>query len=482
MRVLTPFVAIAVLVTAGSVAPLRSQEPVPPTAAQPADTAPRYAFALGIVFDSVRSKPLSGAVIRLDSSTVFTVADNDGRFRMDSIPPGQHRLHVEHPVLDTLGVALQTPLETFRAGAPLIAAMATPSAETLIGMICSPAWRARGPAAFTGRVREADTGTPAAGAKVSLVWYELDIGAGLRRTPRVREATVGADGTYRICGLPAQLEGKVQVISGPLTSGEITIEFGNDLLFMRNMSIAPASAVVASTDSAGVRDVRVIGTARLTGRVLNAGGQPISGARVQLDGTTRIALTRANGEFTLDSLPAGTQTVTVRHLGYSPVEEAVDLASAEPSTVTLRMSDYVPVLETVRVTAQRERTLDAVGYARRKRSGLGHYLEGEQINKDTRHFSDVLRVVPGIRVMPGHMGRQVVTSSRGVNGCVTFWVDGTPWQSMEAGDIDDFVRPHELGALEVYSPSTTPAEFQRPGSSCTTVVAWTARRLDRGRR
>ena len=462
----------------------RAQDPAAPAGSRPdsASASSSGGIAIGVVFDSVRAKPLSGAIIRLDSSGLVTRADDNGRFRLDSIPPGLHHLRVEHPVLDTLGVALRSPAENFQPGAPIIVLMATPSPETLIRMVCTPAWRARGPAAFMGRVREADTGTPAEGAKVSLVWYEIEVSAGLRRTPRVREATVGADGTYRICGLPAQLEGRVQVMSGPLTSGEISVEFGNDLLFVRNMSIAPASAVVATRDS-GVAGVRVLGTARLSGRVLNASGQPISGARVQLDGTPRTAVTRQNGEFVLDSLPPGTQTVTVRHLGYAPVEEAVDLASAEPGSVTIRMSDYVPVLETVRVTAARERALDVVGYARRKRTGLGHYLEGDQINTHALHFSDVLRTVPGIRVQTAGMGRQVVTSTRGANGCVMFWVDGTPWQSMEPGDIDDFVKPHELGAIEVYSPTNTPAEFQNPqNSSCTTVVGWTSRRLDRNRR
>lgn len=475
------------VVAALAAAPVRAQNPPPatqrPDSAAPAAPATQFGLAIGTVFDSVRLKPLAGAIVRLDSSTHFTTADDNGRFRLDSIPPGLHHLRVEHPVLDTLGVSLRTEDDAYRAGSPLFVQLATPTAQTLIRMVCSPAWRARGPAAFMGKVREADTEHPATGAKVSLVWYELDIRDGLRRAPRVREATVGRDGTYRICGLPAKLDGKVQVISGPLTSGEITVSFGEDLLFVRNMSIAPASAIVATTDSGVVTDVRVMGTAQLTGRVLNAAGQPISGARVQLDGTPRVATTRANGDFTLDSLPPGTQSVTVRHLGYSPVEEAVDLASAAPSSVTIRMSEYVPVLETVRVTAQRERSLDAVGYLRRKRTGMGHYLEGDQINTTSRYFSDVLRVIPGIQVQSAGFGRQVVRSSRGANGCVMFWVDGTPWQSMEPGDIDDFIKPHELGAIEVYSPTNTPAEFQGArGSSCTTIVGWTQRRLDRNRR
>ena len=444
------------------------------------------ATAIGVVFDSVRMKPLGGAIVRVDSSEQTTTADADGRFRLEGIPTGQHYLRVEHPVLDTLGVSLRSSSERYSAGTAVVAELATPSPETLIGIACSAAWRARGPAAFMGRVREADTGVPAAGAKVSLVWFELDVSSGIKRVPKVREAVVGPDGTYRICGLPAQLDGKVQVLNGPLTSGEIAISFGEDLLFLRNMSIAAPRTVAAAgpADSgAAPTQVTILGSARLSGRVLNASGAPIVGARVQLEGTTRIAQTRARGEFVLDSLPPGTQNVTVRHLGFAPVEQAVDLSSATPSTVTIRMSDFVPVLETVRVTAARERALDAVGYAHRKRTGLGHYLEGDQINPNSQYFSDVLRSVPGLRIQAAGQGRQMVTSTRSPNGCVMFWIDGTPWQQMEPGDIDDFLKPHELAAVEASNPSNTPAEFSGArGGGCTTIVGWTHRRLDRGRK
>ena len=45
---------------------------------------------------------------------------------------------------------------------------------------------------------------------------------------------------------------------------------------------------------------------------------------------------------------------------------------------------------------------------------------------------------------------------------------------MTPGDIDQFVRPDELVAVEVYHGSETPAEFTTPGQSgCATIVAWT---------
>lgn len=449
---------------------------------------PGTAIAVGTVFDSLRMKPLADAVVRLDTSTLTSRTDSTGRFRLEGISPGAHSLRVEHPLMDTLGVTLRSEAENYTAGETKAQELATPTPETILSILCTSAWRARGPAALMGRVYEADSGTPAVGAKVSLVWYEIDINGGVRKQPRVREAIVGKDGTYRICGLPPQLDGRAQVIRGSLTSGDIPITFGQDLLFLRSMSIAAPGAVVVAPVAPGDSTPRkqattLIGSARLTGRVLNKAGHPLAGARVQLEGTTRVATTRPTGEFTLDSLPSGTQTVSVRLLGYAPVEQAVDLTAREPGRVTLTMDNFVPVLETVRVNAQRERALDDIGFARRKRNGMGWFMESDAIkSRNSQNFSDLLRGAPGIRVSMVN-NRQVIESARDpMGGCVNIWIDGTQWQQMEPGDVDDFVKPHELAAIEVYSPTTTPAEYQPAGrSSCSTVIGWTNRRLDRRR-
>ncbi len=446
---------------------------------------------MGFVFDSVRLRPLVGARIRLDSSRLVAVADGDGRFRLEGIPPGPHQLRVEHPLVDTLGAALRSPVTMFNASDIKVLELSTPSQESLVGALCAAAWRARGPAMLTGRIREADSGAPATGAKVSLVWYEISAVGTIRKSTRVRESPVGPDGIYRICGLPAELEGKAQVIRGGVTSGDVPIVFGQDLVALRSMSVAAAGTIVTEAiapqpDSTGKPaeappPPKVFGTARLTGRVVNKANQPITAARVQLEGANRAALTRDNGEFVLDSLPAGTQTVSVRKLGFALTEVAVDLSSRDASRVTIAMDDFVPVLETVRVSASRTRALDDIGFTRRKRSSSGWYMDGEEVtNRTLSRFSDVLRSAPGIRIQR-QGDRQFITSSRDpVNGCVNIWIDGAQWQQLEPGDLDDYLRPGEAGAIEVYSPTTTPAEFLGVArGSCSTVVVWTSRRLDR---
>jgi hypothetical protein len=460
---------------------------LPAAAQNPPATAPAaggVSFLYGTVVDSLHGSMLSGALVRVDGVPREAITDNDGKYRIDSIPPGTHRLIVMHPVLDTIGISLVTPPLTFKAGEASQIDLAVPSSESLVQILCTAARRQMGPAALVGIVRDADTDAPAEGAKVSLLYYEADP-LGLRKTPRVREAVIGKDGKYRICGLPANMSGKVQVFHAGISSGEVPVEIPDGLLALRSMSISTKVTVVANqpTDS-GKRTTPIYrGSSRVTGKVVNKYGQPVSGARVGLQGTSAATLTKANGDFALDSLPAGTQTIEVRQLGFSPQEVAVELSS-QPQTVTVKMSDYVPVLQTMRVSAQREKGLQDVGFSDRKRTSSGHFIDGDEIEKrKTSQFSDLLRTAPGLKVVPGGNGQNIIQSSRdAMGGCVLFYVDGAPWQQQYPGDLDSFVRTDEVGGIEIYNPSTVPAQFQQGGqSSCVTVVIWTNFRLNRKR-
>ena len=503
IRASTRVVALLTLVAAS---PLAAQAPAKPQAV-PGDG--QFATVRGLIIDSLHSQPLAHAVIRIDGSTRETMSDSTGEYHMDSLPPGSYRFRVLHALLDTIGISLVSDTITLVAGKRAIVDIGVPSSERLVQILCPAARLALGPAALVGFVRDADTEAPATGAKVSLLWYEGDP-LGFKKTPRVREYPVGPDGRYKICGIPATMSGKLQVFRDGLSTGEVPVETKeeNGVLALRSMSIASHESVQIAAapvdtapkglpgDTALKRNSRVTNTARpkakivkgrarVSGRVLNNIGEPVVGARVDLQGTTSATITRADGSFTLDSLPSGTQTVEVRKLGYQVAEVPVELSSSNPAAATVKMDRFVATLETMRVEATREKGLQDVGFSLRKRTGMGHYLEGDQIPR-TQMFSDALRAVPGVRVMPAGdgTGAQVITSSRDPTGmgCVNFYVDGTPWQQQFPGDIDQFIRSDEVAAIEVYSGAQTPAEFQTAGqSSCMTVVVWTQRRVDRKR-
>ena len=433
----------------------------------------------GFVMDSVHAGPLVNAKVTIVGTARSAVTNADGHYSIDSIPPGSHSVVVEHPLLDTLGVQMHTPAYAFGAGESRVLDLAIPTAEQIANAFCNSAQRMRGPAAMVGFVRDPDTKEPAIGSKVQLVYYEPDpIG---RKQLRTREAIVDSTGLYRICGLPGDMSGKVQVFRNGVSSGEVPAEVTNGFLALRAFSIVSqhATVVEVKNDSGKVKRIYK-GTARVTGRVLDKKGQPLNAARVMLQGGGETVLTKPNGEFTLDSLPSGTQALEIRKLGYAVTEVPVELSAATPARTTVTMSDAVPLLATMRVEAVRDKALSDVGFRSRKQTGMGYFLEGNQINHDALTFSDVMRVAPGLRVTPTGDGRTYVIQDarNATGGCVNFYVDGTFWQQMTPGDIDDFVRPNEVVAVEVYHGSETPPQFSPPGQSgCATIVAWTVARI-----
>jgi hypothetical protein len=92
----------------------------------------------------------------------------------------------------------------------------------------------------------------------------------------------------------------------------------------------------------------------------------------------------------------------------------------------------------------------------------------------------VLRTVPGLTVRQQGFESVVVSTRAGGltnQGCVNYFVDGLPFEAI-GGDANSFVNPREVAGIEVYQPSSVPAEFMsNNGQSCTTIVVWTKRKI-----
>jgi hypothetical protein len=447
---------------------------------------PGFASVTGSVVDSVHGVvPLVGATIQIGITNRKGVTDANGRFTIDSIPAGEHSLLLVHPLLDTLAISIATRAVPFQAGAPLAVELAVPSAQRVIEIHCAAAWRARGPAAMVGKVLDADNDTPLVGAKVSLVWQQISLTT-FKKEPVVRTATVNADGSYKICGLPAGIQGNVQAEFNGKKTAEVSVvmdetaPLGFQSLRIGTVVVAEAPAdSAARVAAAGIRGdstpPRLRGPSRLTGRVINAAGAPVGNARVEVQGTGAIALSREDGSFGFTDLPSGTQQLVVRQLGFEPVERAVELSGRAPQqvTVTLAKVARAQMLAAREITASKD-ALDQLGFNRRQKIGFGYFMDTEAIeSRNATRMTDLFRTVPSLRVVPSGMD-YVVESARDVQGgCVRYVVDGSPYQSMFPGDIDRLMPPHQVAAIEVYNGSNTPAEFQSAGnSSCTTIVMW----------
>ena len=446
--------------------------------AAPAPAATGLGALQGVVMDSIHNVPLTNAGVLIENTSRSAVTDKDGHYRIDSIPNGLHRVLVLHPLLDTLGIQIRTPAYPFGSGESHDLDIAVPGGERLVKALCTPARIALGPAIMLGFVQDPNTKGPAKGARVELVYYESDVIG--RKIAHVRSDTVDSLGLYRICGIPADMSGKVQVFRNGVSSGEVPVEVVNGVALRAFSIVAKHQAIGEVKGDSGKVKRFAIGRARVTGKVVDKLGKPLSGARVALQGGGSVAITRPNGTFSLDSLPSGTQALEARKLGYSATEVAVELSSDEPQHTTITMGDFVPTLATMRVEAAQDKALSDIGYLQRKQTGQGFYMDGKMINHAALAFSDVMRIAPGLRVEPAGDGRSsVITDARGAgSGCVNYWVDGFPYATMTPGDIDEYVRPQEIVAVEVYHGSSTPVQYTTAGqTSCATIVVWTVARV-----
>jgi hypothetical protein len=491
-RFAIPVLSVVGLVVAGAPGQAFAQATPPVSAAAPPqDTTARLAALIGTVFDSVHNMPLAGATVFVLGTSRIGSTNESGLFTVDSVPPGMRKVHVVHDLLDSLGITMVTDSFPVAPGERKILDMSVPSGETLVGLSCSVATRRLGPSAIIGRLLDADTDEPVPGARVSFAWSELSLAAGLKRVPKVLGATANAEGVFRICGVPGEVEGTLQAEKSGITTAEIKVTFIGQPLVIQGLRIGNANTVAqAEVDTAqGSTPGRSVGQQRfsavnyqkgqaiLRGKVVNANGTPIANARVEVEGTLSRALTSADGTFSLAELPSGTQSVVARQMGFAPVSQPVELSTREPASTVITMSQPVQMLEPVVVTAESDLGLDNIGFTTRKRAMSGTFMDAEEImRRGPNMLTDVFRTVPSLRVVPVNSYDYAVESARGNQlggNCVKYWLDGNPYDAVFPGDVDRMIPPYQIAAVEVYNGSTVPIQFTSANSSnCAVIVIW----------
>jgi len=439
---------------------VRAQQP-PVT--QPAPPASATGTIVGFVEDSLRGGPLTAAEVTLVGTDFAALTDLGGRFTFDGLPPGTYFIRVEHPFLDTLGIALMLRPVTLVAGQRLGAGASTPSLDAFRAANCPRGGVNVGPTMVFGRVLDADTEAPLANAAVSIVYRDLNALPGAAE--RVRQARSGANGNFAVCGLPESIKGSLQVSFGGQKTAEITFKNADSPIAAARVAIGggPPKAV-------------------LSGRIIAANGAPVPEAQVSLEGVPGTVTSNSEGVFSMRDLPSGTQMMLVKKVGFAPVSRVVELNTREPVRLTFTMADAPQALAAVKVIGQMDNALTKVGFNERARQGLGKYIPPADVERLRPEMSlDLLREIPGFKVRATGMGRILESTRAGGShtpGCVNVYVDRTRFDQLSPGDLDQAIPVGNIGAVEVYnSISSVPTEFSNAGRPCPTVVIWTKTRL-----
>lgn len=459
--------ALAVLTRAAAA------QSTPSTTPAPADA--QRAVVSGVVFDSLSRHPLADAVVQLapypmSAGNVAYAATTDtaGRFQIANVPAGRYMAGFFSPLVDSLGLNIPVRLLDV-SGASASLDLAVPSAATVAAGICPALAAGDSSGMVLGRVRDADSDAPLVGSTVAVLWSEIVIdGHGLRQRRRQVAATTSDDGWYAICGLPTDAELTARAEHAGSASGFVAVRVPPRGLLLRYFLVSGDTAATASADSGAAAR----GTAVLTGMVRARDGRPLSGAHVTVRGSRADAVTSDPGTFTLTGLPAGTQSLEVRMLGYSPASVSVDLHDGRTTTVEVTLQK-AQQLEAVNVFGKPHNQKELQDFMLRRRQGFGHFVTAAEIDRRLPfNTTDIFRTMPGTMVTPSPDGYGYVLRGRG--GCaMRVVVDGLDLGPQD--DLDAIVRPEEVAGIEVYSgDGAAPPQYRSP---CGVALVWTKSRM-----
>jgi hypothetical protein len=447
----------------------------------------------GTIRDSVTGSGISGGRITLVGTELAAQTDNRGRFSLSGIIPGVYEAEIRTPSLDSLAATHRASFEFVDPNSH--PDWRVPNAQQLMASVCGSTSlnAARGIVVGRARVR-GDTG---AIRDLSIIaeWQPAGSPDSLGAT---RQAKVqgGADGLFRMCGVPTNTAVKLRAVAeGAETADQTTVTLqGGNRLARTELTLERMEALAARGSV-------------FTGVVVaDSTHAPIPLAEVALPELNKSETTNSRGEFRITGIPAGEHRVSVRRIGYGAADTKLTFNGKETVERRVVLGRAI-TLEAVQVTATAYDKMRQ-SFDENKRVGLGHFMEREQIAKyDGMELATVLQNITATAVANGR-GHSWVTTNRpraplcppNDTTCLQshgFYIpdsmekqQGMPIQCWAQVYLDGVLQngvreptepfdlkqiaPERVDKMEFYTGGAeTPAQYTRMGSNCGVLVIWT---------
>ena len=208
------------------------------------------------------------------------------------------------------------------------------------------------------------------------------------------------------------------------------------------------------------------GLGTIQGTVRGDGGRPVSDVTVLVVGTRNGAVSRADGRFTITSVPAGVRQLHAARIGYSPVTQSVTVTTGQTVTVALTMTAAATSLEQVVVT----------GYAtqvKRDVTGSVSTIAGDEIATMPVPTVDeaLAGLSPGVQVQttntqPGTDMRIRIRGSNSLNGSndPLIVIDG-----VIGADINQ-LNPNEIESVNILKDASAAAIYGARASNGVVLI------------
>ena len=159
-------------------------------------------------------------------------------------------------------------------------------------------------------------------------------------------------------------------------------------------------------------------------------GDPMTGATVQIKGTSLGAVADLDGNYIINNIPSGTYTVEVKYVGYKDINLSGVKISNEPVILNFELESDAQALGEVAVVARIKRNTDISMMTAQKQSLLVQSgVSAQQISKtQDRDASEVIKRVPGVSIIDEKFVMVRGLSQRYNN----VWINGGAVPSSEA--------------------------------------------------
>jgi hypothetical protein len=435
----------------------------------------------GSVHDSLRTgAPWRDAEVRVLGGRRTARADADGKFAIDSLPPGEYDI----TVVDDELMLLRVPLPTVRVrvgadGSAESVRLATPSPAVYFASVCGRAPEF-GEGVLLGEVRDI-RGTRRAGIAVRANWTRTLVSPeSTERDDRQVSATTDALGEFVLCGVP--MEGEVS------KTGAVAVYSSGEVRLVAEGDPYASGSIAVRLDGASLkrRDL-VVGTARdvaaISGRVLDNLGKPIPEATVVVGGVDgQSTRTDSTGRWTIANVPVRSTELAIRALRYAPFARELDPITGRLTAGEIRLEPAPQILAAQLTTARGGMGPEAyrAAFDERKRTyGFGTFVDDAVLERQpivTPQF--LIRHIPRARHATylsqagrSKIGFEVDRGFQAMTLCFPRWfIDGTDFGVPQAEEEEMWLR--QAKRVEVYKAGLAPPQYN-DFDGCGVILIWT---------
>lgn len=222
---------------------------------------------MGTVVDSLHGgRALTGGAMVLMPGNRYANVDSTGQFVFDSVPAGNYRLTLLHPMLDSLDLTLPSAPVTMGTWDARVA-YTVPAVRGLHRLVCGSE-APEGAGLVIGSVpRRAPAPASGSGSlSVRAEWTDMVIeNRAFNRVPRLVELTPDSSGTFLLCGVPSTPRVQLTALAGRDTVGQSALTLGG-------LGVARVALLPPSRDSVtGEKPVQALRGVNVTADVTASG-------------------------------------------------------------------------------------------------------------------------------------------------------------------------------------------------------------------